>query len=63
MAWRRFLFWNALGGITWASTVGMLAYVLVRSASGSLGAIGFVGVGIAVLVYLSRLWGKETRFN
>jgi membrane protein DedA with SNARE-associated domain len=54
MAWPRFLFWNALGGITWASTVGVVAYFLVRSASGSLGAIGFVGVGIAVLVYLSR---------
>jgi membrane protein DedA with SNARE-associated domain len=52
--WRRFLFWNALGGITWASTVGVVAYFLGRSASGSLGAIGFVGVGIAVLFYLAR---------
>jgi membrane protein DedA with SNARE-associated domain len=54
MPWRRFLFWNALGGIAWASTVGVVAYFLGRSASGSLGAIGFVGVGIAVLVYLAR---------
>jgi membrane protein DedA with SNARE-associated domain len=52
MPWRRFLFWNALGGISWATTIGLLAYVLGRSASGSLGAIGFVGVGIAVLVYV-----------
>jgi membrane protein DedA with SNARE-associated domain len=56
MPWRRFLLWNALGGIAWASTVGAVAYVLGRSASGSLGAIGFAGVGIAVLIYLaSRL--------
>ncbi len=56
MPWRRFLLWNALGGIAWASTVGAVAYVLGRSASGSLGAIGLAGVGIAVLVYLaSRL--------
>jgi undecaprenyl-diphosphatase len=54
MPWRRFLLWNALGGVTWASTVGVVAYFLGRSASGSLGAIGFVGVGIAVLVYLAR---------
>ena len=52
MRWPRFLLWNALGGIAWASTIGGLAYILGRSASGSLGAIGFVGVGLAVLVYL-----------
>jgi membrane-associated protein len=52
MAWPRFVLWNALGGIAWATTVGTLAYVVGRSASGSLGAIGFVGLGIAVLAYL-----------
>lgn len=52
MPWRRFLLWNALGGIAWAITVGALGYLLGRSASGSLGAIGFVGVGAAVLVYV-----------
>ena len=52
MPWRRFLLWNTLGGIAWATTVGVLAYVLGRSASGSLGAIGFVGLGIAVLSYV-----------
>jgi membrane protein DedA with SNARE-associated domain len=56
MPWRRFLLWNALGGIAWASTVGALAYVVGQSASGSLGAIGFVGLAIAVLFYVgSRL--------
>jgi undecaprenyl-diphosphatase len=52
MRWRRFLLWNALGGIAWASTVGTAAYLLGRSASGSLGAIGFAGIAIAALVYL-----------
>jgi membrane-associated protein len=52
MPWRRFLVWNALGGTTWAATIGALAYVVGRSASGSLGAIGFVGLGLAALVYL-----------
>src|SRR6266511_3046731 len=52
MPWRRFLLWNALGGIAWATTVGAAAYLLGRSASGALGAIGFAGVAIAVLVYL-----------
>jgi undecaprenyl-diphosphatase len=53
MPWRRFLLWNALGGIAWATTVGTLAYLLGRSASGSLGAIGFVGLGVAALVFLA----------
>jgi membrane protein DedA with SNARE-associated domain len=52
MPWRRFLLWNALGGISWAASIGSLAYALGRGASGSLGAIGFVGVAIAVLVFL-----------
>jgi membrane protein DedA with SNARE-associated domain len=52
MPWRRFLLWNALGGICWAATIGSLAYALGRSASGSLAAIGFVGVAIVVLVFL-----------
>jgi len=52
MPWRRFLLWNALGGIAWAATIGSLAYVLGRTASGSLSAIGFIGIGIAAVVFL-----------
>jgi membrane-associated protein len=59
MPWGRFLLWNALGGITWASTVGAAAYLLGRSASGSLGVIGFAGVALAALVYLGgRVRGR-----
>jgi membrane protein DedA with SNARE-associated domain len=54
MRWRRFLLWNALGGIGWATTIGTVAFLLGRTASGSLGAIGFVGVAIVVVVYLVR---------
>ncbi len=65
MHWPRFLLWNALGGIAWASTIGSLAYVLGQSASGSLGAIGFIGVGVAVVVYLiaflRRRWRRRRR--
>lgn len=52
MQWWRFLFWNALGGITWAASIGALGYVLGRSAAGPLGAIGFVVVGIVAVVYV-----------
>jgi membrane protein DedA with SNARE-associated domain len=61
MPWPRFLFWNALGGIAWATTIGCLAYVLGQSASGSLGAIGFIGVAVAVLVYLGAYLRRRLR--
>jgi membrane protein DedA with SNARE-associated domain len=59
MPWRRFVLWNALGGIAWATTVGSLAYVVGRSLGGSLNAIGLLVIGLAVLVYLiGRLRGR-----
>lgn len=60
MRWRRFLLRNAPGGIPWASTVGVAAYQLGRSASGSLGAIGLVGLALAALVHLAgRVHGRR----
>ena len=32
MHWRSFVFWNALGGISWATAIGLLAYFLGSSA-------------------------------
>lgn len=54
MPWPRFLVWNALGGIGWAATVGSVAYLLGRSASGWSWAIGLVGLAIAGAVELVR---------
>jgi membrane protein DedA with SNARE-associated domain len=51
MHWRRFVLWNALGGIAWATTVGTVAYLLGQTAGGSLGAIGFAGLAIAAVVF------------
>ena len=52
MPWPRFLLWNALGGTAWAATIGAAAYLIGRTSSGALGAIGFVGVAIAAIVCL-----------
>jgi membrane protein DedA with SNARE-associated domain len=49
MPWRSFLFWNACGGITWATAVGLLAYFLGHSASNALEAFGIFGL-TAVIV-------------
>ncbi|MDX6410599.1 MAG: hypothetical protein QOE91_115 [Gaiellaceae bacterium] len=66
MHWRRFVLWNALGGIAWATTVGTVAYLLGQSAGGSLGAIGFVGLAIAAIVFAvnrirNRMRGVERK--
>jgi membrane protein DedA with SNARE-associated domain len=49
MHWRSFALWNALGGITWAFGVGLIAYLLGSSAGNALEAFGIYGL-VAVLV-------------
>jgi membrane protein DedA with SNARE-associated domain len=49
MHWRSFVVWNACGGITWATSVGLLAYFLGHSAGNALEAFGIFGL-TAVLV-------------
>ncbi len=52
MHWRSFALWNALGGITWAFGVGLIAYLLGSSAGNALeafGIYGLVAVGIAIV--------------
>jgi membrane protein DedA with SNARE-associated domain len=51
MHWRSFVLWNALGGITWATTIGLIAYFLGHSAGNVIEAFGFFGLA-AVLVAL-----------
>ena len=49
MRWRSFLLWNALGGVCWAATVGLLAYELGNSAGDVLKTFGLFGLGAALL--------------
>jgi membrane-associated protein len=49
MRWPSFLFWNATGGIAWAVSVGVLAYVLGHSAERLLKTAGFVGAGTIIV--------------
>jgi membrane protein DedA with SNARE-associated domain len=52
MHWRSFVLWNALGGITWAVTIGLIAYFLGHSASNAIEAFGLFGLA-AVLIALA----------
>jgi len=49
MPWRSFVLWNALGGILWATLIGLIAYFLGRSADNALKAFGLYGLAAALL--------------
>ena len=55
MAWPTFLFWNALGGIAWAASVGLLAYWLGHRAEDLLRVVGLGGAAAVVAAGLA-LW-------
>src|SRR4051812_38319431 len=49
MRWPSFLFWNAAGGIFWATTVGLVAYWLGPRAEGLFKPAGAIGAGGVVV--------------
>jgi membrane-associated protein len=65
MEWRRFLFWNAAGGISWAVTVGLAAYVIGDRADSVFRTIAGVGLAIALLsgiaILTARRYGAAKR--
>lgn len=50
MRWRSFFFWNASGGICWATGVGLLAYYLGHAAGSALHTFGLFGLVAVLLV-------------
>jgi undecaprenyl-diphosphatase len=61
MRWRTFLFWNALGGIAWAASVGILGYVLGRAAARVLGAVGVAALVVVVVAVGVALFVRRRR--
>ena len=53
MPWRSFVVWNALGGICWATAIGLIAYFLGRSADNAIKAFGLYGLAAALLALIS----------
>ena len=53
MHWRSFLLWNALGGISWAIAIGLLAYFLGSSAGNAIEAFGIYGLVAALVAVVS----------
>jgi membrane protein DedA with SNARE-associated domain len=61
MSWPRFLFWNALGGIVWASAVGSLAYFGGKALADAVSRYGLYAAGVIVVVGLLIVTGAKLR--
>jgi membrane protein DedA with SNARE-associated domain len=61
MAWPRFLFWNALGGICWATSIGLGVYFVGHVFEKILGIGGFVAAGIVSALLIGMFIWRQTR--
>jgi membrane protein DedA with SNARE-associated domain len=52
MPWWRFFFWNASGGIVWATTVSLVAYYGGRAAADAIARYGLYALGAIVVVVI-----------
>jgi membrane protein DedA with SNARE-associated domain len=64
MPWWRFFFWNAAGGIVWATGFGLLAYFFGKAAADAFARFGFFGAAIIIalgaLVFVGfHYWNKR----
>src|SRR5262249_61690973 len=56
MHWWKFLFWNAAGGIAWATSVGLVAYYGGKTAADAIARDGLYAAGVIVAGGV-RGWG------
>jgi membrane protein DedA with SNARE-associated domain len=64
MPFREFFFWNALGGITWGVTFGLVGYYAGHAGAGVLAKVGLVGaiiLGVAALAAIVFLVVRARR--
>lgn len=63
MPWRKFLFWNAAGGICWATLVGLVSYYAGSAAADAIQRYGIyavvVVVGALLVFYVITHFGKK----
>jgi membrane protein DedA with SNARE-associated domain len=62
MHWWRFLFWNAAGGIAWATTVGLTSYYAGQAAASAIQRYGlYAGAAVVVVVIAGWLGVRYAR--
>src|SRR5207244_552567 len=62
MHWWRFLFWNAAGGIAWATAVGLTSYYAGQAAASAIQRYGlYAGAAVTVVVIAGWLGVRYAR--
>ncbi len=62
MPWTSFATWNALGGISWATTIGLAAYFAGASSKSFIASFGIYGLVSTGLTFLTALlWRRRGR--
>ena len=56
MRFRDFFFWNALGGITWGITYGLVGYYAGRAAADAISTFGFYAFAALLVLFLAYLY-------
>jgi membrane protein DedA with SNARE-associated domain len=64
MSWWRFLFWNAAGGIVWATAVGLIAFYAGKAAADALARYGVYaaiagGVLLVLVIGALHVWRRR----
>jgi membrane-associated protein len=63
MSWPTFLFWNALGGIAWATGVGLGAYYAGHAFEQAITKIGVFGAGAVVLAIVGFVYYRHRKHS
>ncbi len=61
MHWPVFLFWNALGAVAWATSVGLLAYYLGPTAEKIFKYVGVTGIALAAVALIAFFGWRRFR--
>ena len=56
MRFREFFFWNALGGISWGVTFGLVGYFLGRAAADAISTFGFYAFAGLLILFIAYLY-------
>ena len=61
MRFRDFFFWNALGGITWGITYGLVGYYAGSAAADAISTFGFYAFAVLLVLFMAYLYFPRRR--
>jgi membrane-associated protein len=61
MPWPRFLVWNALGGVCWAASIAVTAFLIGHAAGAIFGVVGAILAATLLLFAAPLAWRASTR--